>query len=110
MRDVTTRKAVICHPGPVSGTKHEHPIPMVCHPAICDAIFLPTCKRAPFRRWPGVIAQALLPAAKVQEEVQHTLLTGLRAASLEIGDQLNAAIEKLPAELKQTLVQRLNSQ
>lgn len=58
----------------------------------------------------AVVAQALLPAAKVQDEIQETLLTGLRAAAVESGDQLNAAIEKLPAELKQSLVSRLNGQ
>lgn len=57
-----------------------------------------------------MIAQALLPAAKVQEEIQETLVCGLRAAALEVGEQLNTAIEKLPAELKQGLVLRLNRQ
>lgn len=56
------------------------------------------------------MAKALDPAAKVQDEIQVTLVAGLRAAAGELGEPLNAAIEKLPAELKQGLVQRLNGQ
>lgn len=58
----------------------------------------------------AVIAQALAPAAKVQEEIQETLVTEIRAAAVELGEPLNAAIEKLPADYKQGLVQRLNGQ
>lgn len=57
-----------------------------------------------------MVARALLPAAKVQEDIQETLVAGLRAAAMELGDPLNAAIEKLPADLKQGLVLRLNGQ
>lgn len=57
-----------------------------------------------------VIAKAFTPAAKVQEEIQVTLVNGLRASAGELGEPLNAAIEKLPADLKQGLLQRLNGQ
>lgn len=57
---------------------------------------------------PAVVAKALLPAAKVQDEIQETLVTGIRAAAVELGEPLNAAVEKLPPDLKQGLVQRLN--
>lgn len=56
------------------------------------------------------MAKALLPAAKVQDEIQETLVTGIRAAAVELGEPLNAAIEKLPTDLKQGLVKRLNGQ
>lgn len=59
---------------------------------------------------PVVIAKAFTPAAKVQEEIQVTLVNGLRASAGELGEPLNAAIEKLPADLKQGLLQRLNGQ
>ncbi|CAM9255040.1 unnamed protein product [Laminaria digitata] len=57
-----------------------------------------------------VIAKAFTPAAKVQEEIQVTLVNGLRASAGALGEPLNAAIEKLPADLKQGLLQRLNGQ
>ena len=57
-----------------------------------------------------VIAKAFAPAAKVQEEIQVTLVNGLRASAGELGEPLNAAIEKLPEDLKQGLVKRLNGQ
>lgn len=57
-----------------------------------------------------VIAKAFTPAAKVQEEIQGTLVNGLRASAGALGEPLNAAIEKLPADLKQGLLQRLNGQ
>eukprot|EP00903_Cladosiphon_okamuranus_P009337 g8905.t1 len=57
-----------------------------------------------------VVANALTPAAKVQEEIQDTLVKGIQAAAGELGEPLNAAIEKLPADLKQGLLQRLNGQ
>lgn len=59
---------------------------------------------------PAVVAKALTPAAKVQEEIQETLVSGLRAAAGELGEPLNAAIEKLPPDLKQGLVLRLIGQ
>lgn len=57
-----------------------------------------------------VIAKAFAPAAKVQEEIQLTLVNGLRASAGELGEPLNAAIEKLPEDLKQGLLKRLNGQ
>lgn len=57
-----------------------------------------------------VVAKALTPAAKVQEEIQDTLVKGIQAAAGELGEPLNAAIEKLPVDLKQGLLQRLNGQ
>lgn len=57
----------------------------------------------------AVVARALTPEAKVQNEIQETLVSGLRA-STELGDHLNAAIEKVPPDLKQVLVRRLNGQ
>lgn len=57
-----------------------------------------------------MVAKALTPAAKVQEEIQDTLVKGIQAAAGELGEPLNAAIEKLPADLKQGLLQRLNGQ
>ncbi|CAM9263097.1 unnamed protein product [Choristocarpus tenellus] len=56
----------------------------------------------------GVIAQALAPGSKVQDEIQATLVSKLQALAGELGDMLNTAIEKLPAEAKHQLVQRLN--
>ena len=56
------------------------------------------------------MAKALTPEAKVQSEIQDTLVSGLRASAGEVGNQLNAAIEKLPPDLKQVLVLRLNGQ
>lgn len=66
--------------------------------------YLSTTRRA------VVVAKALTPAAKVQEEIQDTLVKGIQAAAGELGEPLNAAIEKLPADLKQGLLQRLNGQ
>ncbi|CAM9175169.1 unnamed protein product [Pylaiella littoralis] len=57
-----------------------------------------------------VVAKALTPAAKVQDEIQDTLVKGIQAEAGELGEPLNAAIEKLPADLKQGLLQRLNAQ
>lgn len=57
-----------------------------------------------------MIAKALTPAAKVQDEIQETLVNSIRAAASELGEPLNAAIEKLPADLKQVLLLRLNGQ
>ncbi|CAM9783964.1 unnamed protein product [Ascophyllum nodosum] len=58
----------------------------------------------------AIVAKALTPEAKVQSEIQDTLVSGLRASAGEVGNQLNAAIEKLPPDLKQVLVLRLNGQ
>lgn len=58
----------------------------------------------------AVVAKALTPAAKVQDEIQDTLVKGIQAEAGELGEPLNAAIEKLPADLKQGLLQRLNAQ
>lgn len=58
----------------------------------------------------AVVAKALTPAAKVQDEIQENLINGLREAAKELGELINAAIEKLPADLKEGLVRRLNTQ
>jgi len=57
-----------------------------------------------------VVAKALTPAAKVQEEIQDTVVKGIQASAGELGEPLNAAIEKLPPDLKEGLLQRLNAQ